>query len=325
MINSISKKLIENIAYADNAQFGEEVEKTIFNLISLAVEDLGKTVPYVSVSNCVIQPINETFTSTYLPGSDFVYFLGIQSPQLEINSLTYSNTWNNLKKRFKEAWINSSRRLRKRRERQRRAGVLDESAVETNLEKYTFDNLLHDFQISLTRFLTQTSIVYKSNNHIKIVGKDDFGVNTNIIIYPVILEDSTYKLFISKKKGFKTYNFEYREQCLKEKFERLGDNYISMLKIINYVMKEIIGQPANQIFVESLLYNLPETFFKHADIYECFVMIINYLRFTDISEYKSVLNKDKKIFDDLTDTNCSYNFSKFLRGFDRISLEKHNT
>ena len=123
MISSISKKLIENIAYADNTPYGENIEAGIFNLISLAIEELEQTIPYININNTVVQPVNETFNFSYVPGSDFVYFLGIASPQLEINSLSYSNTWSKFKKRFKEAWIESSRRLRKRRERARKLGI----------------------------------------------------------------------------------------------------------------------------------------------------------------------------------------------------------
>ena len=79
-----------------------------------------------------------------------------------------------------------------------------------------------------------------------------------------------------------------------------------MLKILNYLMRETTKFPTNQIFLESLLYNCPDSFFKGDDIYNCFIKIINYLRFSDISHYKSVLNENKTIFNDLTTTNVSY-------------------
>jgi len=320
MISSISKKLIENIAYADNTPYGENIEAGIFNLISLAIEALEQTIPYININNTVVQPVNETFNFSYVPGSDFVYFLGIASPQLEINSLSYSNTWSKFKKRFKEAWIESSRRLRKRRERARKLGI-EEKPIEENFERYNMENLLEDLQFAFAKNLSETSLVYKRDDSIKIIGKDDFGVNTSIIIYPAILEDKDYKLFINRKKGFLTYNFQYRMKCFNEKLEKIGPNYIFMLKTLNYLIKEFTKAPANQIFVESLLNGCPEDILKGDDIYACFIKLINYLRFTDISSYESVLTEGKTIFNDLTTTTASFQYSKFLKAFDKIKLE----
>ncbi len=320
MIGSISKKLIENIAYADNTPYGENIEAGIFNLISLAIEELEQTIPYINIKNTVVQPVNETFNFSYVPGSDFVYFLGIASPQLEINSLTYSNTWSKFKKRFKDAWIESSRRLRKRRERARKLGI-EEKEIGENYEKYNIENLLEDLQYAFAKNLSETSLVYKRADSIKIVGKDDFGVNTSIIIFPAILEDKDYKLFVSRKKGFITYNFQYRMKCFNEKLEKIGPNYIFMLKTLNSLIKEFTKAPANQIFVESLLNGCPEEILKGDDIYACFVKLINYLRFTDISSYESVLTEGKTIFNDLTTTSASFQYSKFLKAFDKIKLE----
>jgi hypothetical protein len=315
MISSITKSLIESVAYADNYDFSDEIENRIFNLISLSIAELEKNLPYVSVSNCIIQPISENFTKTYIPGSDFVYFLGIASPQLEINSMTYSNTWNRFKKRFKDAWIDSSRRLKKRREKAKKLGITEEKEINEDNDKYTFENFLEDFQHALTKNLTQTSIVYRGPSSVRIVGKDDFGVNTNVIIYPTILEGKNYKKFISKKKGYDIYNFEHRENCFLEKFNRVGTNYIFMLKIMNYLMRENTKQPVNQIFLESLLYGCPDTFFEGNNIYSCFIKIINYLRFSDVSDYKSVLTEGKTIFDDKGTMNASYQYSSYSSSY----------
>jgi len=320
MISTITKKLIENIAYSDTSDFNENVESKTYNLVSLAVDDLEKIVPYITLKSCVLQPINETFNSAYIPGSNYEYFLGVPSPQLEINSLTYSNAWAKFKKKLSEAWIQSSKRLTKKREKQRKAGVYQEKNIDVGLEKYTLDNLLEDLQHSFAKFLSNTSIVYRSSNSLRIVGKDEFGANTQIVIYPTILEDSDYKFFISRKKGFDIYNFEYRAKCYNEQLTKYGANYIFLLKIFNYLFKEITKQPTNQVFIESLLYNCPKEFLKGKDVYDCFLKILNYLRVTDISDFNSVLTKGKKIFDDLTTKTYLYQYSKFLKSFDTINI-----
>lgn len=324
MVTNITKKWIENIAYTENIEFGEKVGNTVLNLISLAIDDMSQKIPYVNIEDTIVQPINETFNASYIPGSDFVYFLGIRSPQIEQNSLSYSNVWHNFKKRFKEAWIQSSRKARKKKEKQQKAGIVEEKEIQTSFEKYNLNNFMEDFQYSLTKNLSNTSIVYRNNSCIRIIGKDDFGVNTTIIIYPTILEDDSYKMFISRKKGYEIYNFNHRVACLNEKLEKIGENYIFIMKIFNYLFREFTKQPANQILLETIMYNSPESFFKGDDIYACFVKLINYLRFNDISSYKSVLTEGKTIFDDITTKNSSYQYSRFLKAFDKIELEKTN-
>ena len=49
MISTISKNFIESIALADSSDFNEKTEQTVYNLVSLAMEDMQKTIPYVSV------------------------------------------------------------------------------------------------------------------------------------------------------------------------------------------------------------------------------------------------------------------------------------
>lgn len=323
MIGTISRSFVENIAFTDNMTFGEQVEETVFGLVSLALEDMEKNVPYIKVANCIMQPTDENFSKTYIPGGDFVYYLGIANPQLEINTLTYSNFWKNFKHRLSEAWIDSSRRLRKKREKRLKAGVEDEKKLNTNYEKYTIENFTADFQYALSKFLMQTTVIYKSKNCIKLIGKDDFGVNTTIVIYPVLLEGNNYKRFISRRKGYSVINYEYRAKLLNERVEQVGTNYIFMSKILNYLMRELTKQPANPLLIEGILYNCPIRFLKGEDIYNCFVKLINYLRFTDISSYQSVLTQGKKIFEDKEMSNgaAAYQYSKFLKAFDKINLD----
>ena len=68
MLNIITRNLVENIAYSDNYEFGENVNQTVNNLLSLAIEDLSLKNPYVKLDSCLFQPINETFNGAYIPG-----------------------------------------------------------------------------------------------------------------------------------------------------------------------------------------------------------------------------------------------------------------
>ena len=321
MLNIITKNLVENIAYNDNYEFGENINNKVNNLMSLAIQDLSQKNPYIKLDSCLFQPINETFNGAYIPGSHYEYYIGFMSPQIELNSLSYSNWWSKFRKRFKEAWVSSSRRLTKKREKRIKAGIVEEKPLEIGYEKYTIENLLEDLQDSCVKYLTNSSIVYKGSRTLRIIGKEEFGSNTEIIIHPVIVEGTQYKYFINKKKGFVIYDYTTRAQCANEKFDKLGENYLYMLKIFNHFMREFTKQPTNQIFLESIMYNLPEEFIKGKDLYKNFIKAINYLRAQDISDYTSVMDLNKKIFDEKSTANYGFNYSKFLKSFDKTKLE----
>ena len=322
MQNVITRKLVENIAYNDSLEFSDNINKKVNNLLSLAIDELSKVNPYINLDACGIQPINETFNGAYIPGSNYEYFIGFASPQIELNSLTYSNWWSKFKKKFKEAWISSSRRLSKNRAKRIKAGIVEEKNIVYGYEKYTIENLLEDLQDACVNYLSSGTIVYRNSRYLKIIGKEEFGANTQIIIHSVIAEDSEYKYFISKKKGFKSYDFTNRAILNNAKFEKLGDNYLYILKLMNHLLREFTKMPTNQYFLESLVYNLPEEFVKGNDIYKNFIKIINFLRSTDISDYTSIMDPSKTIFTEENSANYGYNYSKFLKTFDKVILKE---
>lgn len=322
MLNIITRNLVENIAFDDNYEFGENINAKVNNLLSLAIEEMSHVNPYVKIESCVFQPVNETFNGAYIPGCHYEYYIGFSSPQIELNSLTYSNWWSKFKNKFKEAWISSSRRLTKKREKRRKAGLVDEKNIETSFDKYTIEHLLEDLQDYCVKFLTNNSVIYRGDRTLRIVGKEEFGANTQIIVHPVISDGLKYKYFINRRKGFEVIDYASRAECNNAKFKKLGENYLYMLKIFNHFIREYTKQPTNQIFLESLMYNLPEDFIKGQDIYKNFIKAINYLRATDISDYKSVMDQNKTIFEEKNTANYGLNYSKFLKTFDKIKMVK---
>lgn len=320
-MKGISKKLIEAIAKSENEQFAEETEKRVAALVSLAVEDLSKTVPFISVQNCLLQPVNETFNGAITPDSEFIYFLGFESPQIELNCIQYNDGWKKFKERLIYAWNASKRKKKKKRRKKGEPQELAVTAYEyQDAGKYNLDALKEDLQKAFVKNLTTTSIVYNQERYLRVIGRDEFGSKTQIYIYPCIMEGNDFKFFISRKKGFYTINFENRVKFLNEKMEKVGENFLSMIKILNTMFRNTRNSSIpNQIFIESLLYNTPDELFEGSDIYEVFIKIVNFLNMTDVSQFKSILNADMKISEDKATKSNQIAFVKFLGSLNEIN------
>ncbi len=313
-MKTISKQLIESIAEMDNSEFVNDVEEKINSLVYLAVDDMSKSIPYVDVDRCVLQPVNEIFNGAITPESEFVYFLGFSSPQIEMNCLQYNDFWKKLKDRLLYAW-NESKKSKKKKSRKKIEEAPKETVYEFNDTRYNLEMLKADLQKAFVKNLTMTSIVYNYDNFIRIIGRDEFGIRTQIIIYPCLIEGNNFKFFINRKKGFYSINFEKRTELFIDKTSRVGDVFVKMIKIFNTLFRNSARTyiMPNQIFIESLLYNTPDELFDGENIYDTFIKIVNFLNMTDINDFKSILDPNLTISQDKTTKNNQMIFLRFLR------------
>lgn len=319
-MRGISRQLIESIAIADSTEFADEIEQKVSDLVSLAVEDLSHSIPFVSTENCVLQPVTENFNGALTPESDYVYFLGFLSPQIELNCLQYNDSWKKFKERVVVAW-NNSKKPKKRKKKKKNQEEAPVSNYDYVAEKYNLDALKDDLQRALVKNLTQTSIVYNNSMSLRVIGRDEFGPKTQIIIYPCLMEGDDYKFLISRKKGFYKLNFLKRAELINEKIERVGYEYLTMIKILNSLFRSTnrFGSTPNQIFIESLLYNVPDELYEGDDIYDMFIKIVNYLNLTDVSKFTSIANPELKINEDRLTKLNQVSFLKFLNSLNSIN------
>ena len=61
----ISKQLIEMIANKDNSTFVKNINEKVNQILSQSIENLSIKVPYISLDNVVLQPINEIFNCKF--------------------------------------------------------------------------------------------------------------------------------------------------------------------------------------------------------------------------------------------------------------------
>ena len=316
-MRGISRKLIESIAEENVGEFAESIEEKVKMICSTAINELSLSVSYVNIDKTLLQPVNENFNGSLSAESEYIYFLAIESPQIEINCLQYNDWWKKLKERIVFAW-NASKKKKKRKKKGKQEET--ENPYNFQAEKYNLDKFTDDLQIAISHCLTEMSIVYRQERSLKIIGIDDFGPNTKIIIYPVLLEDDEYKIFISKRKGFYKINFENREKFVSDKFERVGNNFVKMIKILNALIRNSTRAYVrpNQIYVESLLYNTPDELFEGENIYDVFLKVINYLNISNTSQFRSILNPDKKLSEDKATRFAIAHFSRVLSNMNNI-------
>lgn len=301
---NISKEIILSVANRDNSKFVDNIDEKVNNLFSAVIEKLSESISYITPDSVYLQPINELFSGAMVDNSSFVYLLGIDNAQLEMNTQKHSEFLKNLKDRFKAAWEN--RRFFKKKKKKKRKKKGEEtnepediiSNVKFDPSKYDIYSLARDLQDTLILYLSETSICYLKDNYLTIVGRDDFGANTQIIVQVVNYSESLFKQFKSRRKGFTEIDINARFNALETKIDEVGENYIKVLKVLNLLYFNANKTFPNQVFMESILSYCPNNLFEGKDMYDIFVKIINFLYYKPLKEIKSVNNPSKSVLDD---------------------------
>lgn len=320
----ISKQLIEMIANKDNSTFVKNINEKVNQILSQSIENLSIKVPYISLDNVVLQPINEIFNNAFVDGSNYIYLLGIENAQLAINTIKKEGFWKDLKKKIIYYWQNRKsfkkkrRRRRKQKQEIKNTQQIDLSRIDQS--KYTLFDLAEDLQQSLTNYLSETSMIYLDKNLLQLVGKEDLGPNVKISIYLVGIENQVFKYFLSHKKGYIDINLPNRYNFLGEKQHLIGENFTKMLKILNSLYLNINGYIPNQIYIESVLCSCPEELFEGDDIYKVYLKVVNYLALKTIRTIKSINEPTKTINDDIVCGRCGIGFNKLLEELGKNKL-----
>lgn len=312
---NISKELITTIAEQENIKYVNSISKKTNQLLSNALKKLSAQISYLTIDNVILQPVNELMTGAFVDNSSFIYFLGIKNAQLEINTGRKVPFWQTLKEKLKLTWQNRKVYKRKRKKKKKKNEELEENKkYEFDPTKYTIYNLTEDLQNALLEYLSESSLVYRFGNQLQIIGKDDFGANTRIIIYIVNYDgNNIYKYYSGKKEGFKEINIKSRFESLENKISLVGENFVKMIKIFNSLYYNVNNCMPNQIFIESILCSCPNDLFYGKTIYNCFIKIVNYLNINSLKNIKSINNPDKTIYqDDICGENSAYGFNKVL-------------
>ena len=248
----ISKDLIISVANQDKTKFINVTDEMVNKLLSSAIEQLSQKVSYISLDNVILQPVNELLNGAFVDNSSFSYILGINNPQLELNTYKKLNFWRNFKERLKYAWKNRKKNKKKRFRFRRKRKVEEIKEVKFDPTKYSIYDLAEDLQNSLLPFLSETTIVNLQDNILRIYGREDFGVNAAIELYLANYNtEEIFKFYRGRKKGFVDINLQKRLDNLKIKTKATGKNFIKILKIFIFqiiLLEMVIIQDNNFMF-----------------------------------------------------------------------------
>lgn len=308
LITSISKPL--DSSYMSNA-YGymcECLEKSISNIIKKRpiINDFG------------VEIVNECKNFAEGENSSLDIFVKIQAPTLELDCYNLNkNFFKKVSKNFINAWHLAKSEKKKSRRKRKKEKNKEKNENTKIITKYTLLSLKTDIVNELVNYFTDETFFSILGNSIFIYSKDELGVNINL--YLVFGMEEEYKLFNTTTYKLSYIDFKERTQNFDKKYNKIGENYISILRIINELFNKIIGHYPNQILIESILFNLPNEIFENDNIYNVFICVVNYIDFnlTNLLKFKSIIDQNEKIENQEL---CKIDLSDFISFIKKITV-----
>ena len=317
MKRDLNKDLIEGLRDSTNVGFVDNLNYATFALVNQALIDLSNKSSYIQPEKAYLTPVNEIYLHAMASQSEYTYFLGIANTEIEINSLDKKHYFKNLWKRFVRAF-KMSRKKKKKKRKDREVTP----TVSVTKEKYTIDELKNDFIYYLSNLISTSSIIYEYEDHISIIGKEEFGTNVKINIYITMYDEKNgiFKMYNARKNRYYEVDLNERFKNLDEKINSC-ENFINVVKIYNSLYSKAYNKVPNQILIESLVFNCPDILFEH-DIYQTFLNVSNYIRMTDTDALRSICNNSKSIFKEklIVDAGAQVEFARLLRVLDNYKI-----
>lgn len=316
MKRDLNKDLIEGLRDSTNLEFVNNLNYTVFSLVDQALKDLSNKSSFIQPEKAYFMPVNEIYTGATTSQSAYTYFLGIANTEIELNSTDKKHFFKNFWKRIVRAWKMSKKKKKKRKK------IEERTLTVVTKEKYTIDDLRNDFVYYLSNLISTSSIIYEYEDHIMVVGKEDFGTNVKINIYITMYDEKNgvFKMYNGRKNRYYDVDLNERFKNLANKVESC-ENFVNMIKIYNSIYSRAYSKVPNQILIESLVYNCPTILFER-DVYQTFLNVSNYIRMIDVDALRSICNNTKPIFKEklIIDAGAQVEFAKFIRVLDSYKI-----
>ena len=316
MKRDLSKDLIEGLRDSTNLEFVNNLNFTVFSLVDQALKALSNKSSFIQPEKAYFMPVNEIYTGATTSQSAYAYFLGIANTEIELNSTDKKHLFKNFWKRIVRAWKMSKKKKKKKKK------IEERSLTVVTKEKYTIDDLKNDFVFYLSNLISTSSIIYEYEDHIMVVGKEDFGTNVKINIYITMYDEKNgvFKMYNGRKNRYYDVDLNERFKNLANKMESC-ENFVNMIKIYNSIYSRAYSKVPNQILIESLVYNCPAVLFEH-DVYQTFLNVSNYIRMIDVDALRSICDNSKSIFKEklIIDAGAQVEFSKLIRILDNYKI-----
>ncbi|MDD4110119.1 MAG: hypothetical protein PHS54_01040 [Clostridia bacterium] len=322
----IDKGMIEEFGATPDANNFREVIYHFSEIFEEITTDLSKTNSYLNIKNIELIPFGDYANNTEITNSEIDLYLAVKSAQIELNSIgPMESKWKNFWNRVVNAWKNRKANTRKAKKRAKKLAnkqskmLTIEDLKEKKEKPYTILSFKDDYYNKLVDKFTTSTILYNQHTKIKILAKDEFGFKINI--YPAFKHENGIKTWDNLKNKFVLIKPLEAQTLLKNKNEEINlmnnfkirDSFYRIVRIFKSLYFNIYHTDS-YLFIDSLIYNCPDTLFRvdsNSSIYKIFIKILNYLNNTDISKFKSIYNNEKTITEQ--ENINFYSLGKFIK------------
>lgn len=275
-------------------------EEVMSNVVNWTQETLKEIIEEIRKTNTVVtdqydfELAGDYITDTTTINSEIDMYVVIKSPQLELNSIKLSN--NKLKQfwlKLKRAWKASrEEKLSKRKLKKQQEKMKEEVIIPPN--KYS----MADFKMSLVKKMLQkidtNSYIFLTSCGFKLVSRESLGIDINI--YPTIKSGEIYKIYNEYRGKFIENSFDKLTENLEEKIDNVGEIYNQIVRVYKNLYFNLYTHRPSEFFIESLIYNCPESLFFGYDFFEVFIKILNYLKNASLATFVLITDSQKRLF-----------------------------
>lgn len=291
MLN-VSKNIIEQFAHDVNQTAFENTIDIVVQRISLGMENLLAKNAFIT--GYQIEIANEVLTGGETPYSNVELFLEIDAPLIEQNQVKmhgnkYKNWLRQFWKEFRQNFKIFSKKKKSKKAMENAEKKLDQT------KEYNISHLFKDIQIQIAKTHYKTASIQIYPNKILISDKTEYS--SNIYVYPVFVHDKIIKQYNTQNSKVNIIDYKNRFDNIDDMNVLTYDMYTTLVRVLNTIFYSIFDRLPNQIFIESILYNVPVEFYTD-DIYETTINVFNYLKNCSLNDLVSVCDDGTKLFKD---------------------------
>lgn len=257
-----------------------------------------------------VRVANEALSGTAIASSSIDLFLILDAMQMELNynikrgrSLAYRTR--KFFDDFKQNFVLFRRKKKSTKKIEKEDKKFEE---ETN---YNIETFFKDLKLQLSKNLTQSTKIYVYGNNISVVNKGELGVDVNI--YPIFaVDEDKYNLYNIATGRKIEISFRERFENVEMMYEQTNHMSKVQNRILNCIYYNIFKTVPNQIFIESLLFNIPINLYS-SNIVDTTSNIISYLKNSNFAEFKSICDENVLLFSEPLNTTKIETAYKFIR------------
>ena len=308
----LNSKIVNDLAVSASYKSFKNAYDYVSSCINEVMDNIMNRNPYISDYTLLI--CNEAFTGCEIAASSIDIFLALNAIQLELNYTT--NNKNKFVDKLKAFWSNFRKNFRlynSRKVSKKKVDKAEKKIIETT--NYSVKDLYNDIQIQLIKMCSKSTTIKLYNNKISIVDKSELGVDINI--YPVFINENKYNMYDWTNGKSITIDFRDRYKNVNHMYNCTKQMSRIQTRILNSLFYNVFKQVPNQIFTESLIFNVPMELFQN-DIYETTVNIINFIKNGNLIKFKSICNENTLLFDEPLNVVTIENAYRFIQN---ISFE----